>query len=172
MTEALAAHPRWSRPKAQVLAGLFLACLFISAPPSAAEEKDAADALDESTLFAAIPSVYSASKYEQKVTQAPSTVSIVTGDEIQEFGYRTLGDILAGQQGIFTTDDRNYQYLAVRGFGIAGDYNTRILLLIDGHRLNDPVYDSAPTGTDFPVDVDLIERESVASVGGGSATVR
>lgn len=33
-----------------------------------------------------------------------------------------------------------------------------MLLLLDGQRLNDGVYDQAPIGKDFPVDVDLIER--------------
>ena len=38
-------------------------------------------------------SVYSASKYEQKETEAPSSVSVVTADEIRKYGYRTLSDI-------------------------------------------------------------------------------
>src|SRR5262245_40532349 len=41
-----------------------------------------------------IYSVYSASKYQQKVTDAPSSVSIVTADEIKKYGHRTLADIL------------------------------------------------------------------------------
>lgn len=46
----------------------------------------------------------------------------------------------------------------VRGFGLPGDYNTRVLILIDGERINETVYDSALVGSEFPVDVDLIER--------------
>jgi iron complex outermembrane receptor protein len=37
-------------------------------------------------LFKDIPSVYSASKYELKVTKAPASISIVTGDEIKKYG--------------------------------------------------------------------------------------
>jgi iron complex outermembrane receptor protein len=117
--------------------------------------------LSESLLFGDIPSIYSASKYEQKVSEAPAAVSIVTADEIQKFGYRTLADILSGLQGVFTTNDRNYHYVAFRGFGRAGDYNSRVLLLIDGHRINDAIYDSAPIGGEFPLDVDLIDRVEV-----------
>jgi iron complex outermembrane receptor protein len=36
-----------------------------------------------------------------------------------------------------------------------------VLVLLDGHRLNDPVYDSAYIGTDFPVAMELIERVEV-----------
>ena len=46
----------------------------------------------------------------------------------------------------------------MRGFSQPGDYNARVLFLVDGHRVNDNVYDGAYVGTEFPVDVDLIER--------------
>ena len=42
-----------------------------------------------------------------------------------------------------------------------GDYNSRVLLLVYSHRINDPVYDGAAIGTDSPVDVDLIERVEI-----------
>jgi outer membrane receptor for ferrienterochelin and colicin len=42
---------------------------------------------EESLLFQEIPSVYGASKFEQKVTQAPSSVSIVTSQDIKRNGY-------------------------------------------------------------------------------------
>ncbi len=46
----------------------------------------------------------------------------------------------------------------MRGFLRPGDYNSRILLMINGHRVNDGVYDSAPFGTEFPLDLDLIDH--------------
>jgi outer membrane receptor for ferrienterochelin and colicins len=61
-------------------------------------------------------------------------------------------------RGFWVNTDRNYSYLGVLGFARPGDYNTRILLLINGHRLNDNIYDQALIGTEFPLDVDLIER--------------
>lgn len=108
-----------------------------------------------------IPSVYSASKHEQKVTEAPSSVSIITNDEIKKYGYRTLADILQNVNGFFVTYDRDYSYLGVRGFNRPGDFNSRILLLIDGHRLNDNQYDQAGLGTEGVVDVDLIDRVEI-----------
>lgn len=106
-------------------------------------------------------SVYGASKYDQKLMEAPASVSIVNQDEIKKYGYRNLADILRSVRGFFVTNDRNYQYLGVRGFNRPGDYNTRILLMVDGHRLNDGIYDQAPVGYDFPVDIDLIDRVEV-----------
>ncbi len=49
---------------------------------------------EEAMHFQEIPSVYGASKYEQKVTEAPSSISIITSSEIKKYGYRTLADIL------------------------------------------------------------------------------
>ena len=47
---------------------------------------------EEMLLFQEIPSVYGTSKYEQKVTDAPSSVSIITADEIKKYGYRNFAD--------------------------------------------------------------------------------
>ena len=105
--------------------------------------------------------VFGASRFQQSVLDAPASVSIVTRDDIERFGYRTLADILRSVRGFYVSNDRNYSYVGVRGFSRPGDYNTRVLLLIDGHRLNDNIYDQAMIGTEFPLDVELIERVEV-----------
>lgn len=102
--------------------------------------------------------VYSASKHEQAVDDAPSSVSVITADEIQRYGYRTLADILETVRGFYITNDRYQSYVGVRGFGRLGDWNSRILLLVDGHRINDSVLGQAFIGLEFPVDIDLIQR--------------
>ena len=108
-----------------------------------------------------IDTVYGASKFKQKVTEAPASVTIITSEDIQKYGYRTLADILRNVRGFYVTYDRNYSYVGVRGYGPPGDYNSRIALMIDGHRLNDNIYDQALLGTEFPIDVDLIDRVEV-----------
>lgn len=64
--------------------------------------------------------------------------------------------------------DRNYTYVGVRGFSRPGDYNARILFLIDGHRENDNIFDGAYVGTEFPVDINLIDHVEIIR-GPGSA---
>lgn len=112
--------------------------------------------------------VSTASKFPQEVREAPASVTVITREDIHRYGYRTLGDALGSVRGFYTTYDRNYSYLGVRGFARPGDYNTRFLLLVDGRRLNDGIYDMAPIGTDFPIDVSLIERIEVIRGPGSS----
>lgn len=105
--------------------------------------------------------VYAASKFLQDVAQAPASVTIVASDEIRRQGYRTLADILRSVRGFYVTYDRDYSYVGVRGFQRPGDYNGRVLLLLNGHRLNDTIYEQALLGTESPIDVDLFERVEV-----------
>ena len=63
--------------------------------------------------------------------------------------------------GFYVTYDRNYSYVGIRGFGRPADYNTRMLLLVDGHRINDNIYDSAAIGEEFVLDLDLIDRVEI-----------
>ncbi len=115
-----------------------------------------------------VPTVYGASKHEQKITAAPSAVTIVTRDEIRAYGHRTLADVLRSVRDIYVTNDRNYSYVGVRGFNRPGDYGGRVLVLVDDHRLNDPIYESIGVGQEFPIDVDLIDRVEIIRGPGSS----
>lgn len=105
--------------------------------------------------------VFGASKRLQPVTEAPASVTIVTAEEIARYGYRTLADVLRSVRGFYVTNDRNYSYLGARGFTRPGDYNTRILLLVDGHRTNDSIYEQAAIGRDFGVDASMFKRVEI-----------
>jgi len=109
----------------------------------------------------AIDVVYGASKHEQKINEAPASVTIVTADDIRRYGYSTLSEILSSVGGFYTTYDRDYSFIGVRGFQRPGDFNSRILILVDGHRMNDSVYESVLIGTDAIVGVGDIERVEV-----------
>src|SRR5437879_12189919 len=58
--------------------------------------------------------VYTASRHIQKVTDAPSSVTVITRDEIQKYAYRTLADILRSVRGFDLTYARNFTYAGVR----------------------------------------------------------
>lgn len=156
---------------AALLAPAVFGALPAKAPLTAA---DYADLSLEQLMEVRIERVFGASKFEQKVTRAPAAVTIVTADEIGKFGHRTLADVLRSVRGLYVADDRNYSYLGLRGFLRPGDYNSRVLVLVDGHRMNDNIYDAAYVGRDNAVDVGAIERVEVirgpsSSIYGSSA---
>lgn len=96
---------------------------------------------DEDLLFAEIPTVYAASRHEQPVSQAPAAVTIITRDDIQKYGYRTLAQALASVPGFYVSDDRGYESVGVQGLGLPSDYNVRLLFLLNGLPLNDKYFD-------------------------------
>ena len=112
----------------------------------------------EDLLKMKVDSVYGAAKFLQKAEDASTLITVITAEEIQKHGYRTLVDVLRSVRGFYVINDRNYSYVGVRGLSIQADYNARILFLLDGHRVNDNIFDGAYVGTEFPVDLDLIER--------------
>jgi outer membrane receptor for ferrienterochelin and colicins len=107
------------------------------------------------------PVLSSASRYGQSTYEAPASVTVISREEIRRFGYRTLADVLGATGGMFTTDDRNYAYVTVRGLAKRGDFNTRILVLLDGRRLNQPVDDSSLLGTEGVIDLEALERVEI-----------
>lgn len=139
---------------------IFLSLMLLASGVAAQEAKqtDLSGLSIEELAQIKVDSVYGASKFLQQASDSPTSVIVVTAEQIQKYGYRTLGDVLRGVRGFYVINDRNYSYVGVRGLSRPGDYNARILFLVDGHRMNDNVYDGAYVGTEFPVDVDLIER--------------
>ena len=105
--------------------------------------------------------VYGASERLQPVIEAPASVSFITAEEIARYGYRTLADILRSVRGMYVTDDRNFSLIGMRGFAKPGDYNSRILLLVNGHRVNDNVFGQAEIGAEFGLDPAMFERVEV-----------
>lgn len=136
---------------------LGMAAAEVTATPTAA---DLTELPLEALMNIEVPKVYAASKVEQPETQAPASVTIVSSEEIKKYGYRTLADILASVPGFNVSYDRNYDFLGARGVSL-GDFNSRMLLLVNGHRINNNLTDGAAIGTDFILDIDLIDRVEV-----------
>jgi outer membrane receptor for ferrienterochelin and colicin len=67
--------------------------------------------------------ISASARYDQTVSEAPSSVTIVTHEDILKYGYRSFDELLRSIRGFFTSDDRNYSYVGIRGFGRPTDYN-------------------------------------------------
>ncbi len=103
--------------------------------------------------------ISSASKYDQKITSAPASVTVVTEEDIRHYGYRNLMELLESVHGFYTYHDGTYPYLGVRGFSRPGDYGSRILLLVDGHRVNDNVFGVMDVPSN--IDMDMVKRVEI-----------
>jgi len=114
------------------------------------------------------PPVRAASKSLLALDEAPASTSVITADEIRAFGYTTLPEALEAIRGVFSGDDGQYTYLGIRGFAPPGDLNTRILILWDGHAMNDVWAGQGYLGRDLNVDLDEVDRIEVVR-GPGSA---
>jgi outer membrane receptor protein involved in Fe transport len=104
------------------------------------------------------PEVTGATRVQQSLSQAPASVSVVTRDEIWAMGYQTLTEAVRGVRGVYTSDDRNYEAIGMRGFSRPGDLTNRLLLSRDGHAMNDSAFGSAAVGRDFAADLDDVSR--------------
>ena len=114
------------------------------------------------------PPVRAASKGLSSVDEAPASTTVLTQEELRAFGWRTLAEALSGVRGFFLADDRTYTYVGVRGFSPPGDLNTRILILWDGHAMNDVWAGQGYAAHDLSVDLEEVERIEVVR-GPGSA---
>lgn len=112
--------------------------------------------------------IQAASKYLQTSAQAPASVTIITADDIRAHRYRSLLEVLETVRGFHVSNDRNYPLVGIRGFSRPSDYNNRILVLVDGHALNDQTWGGTPVGSDLPINLDAVERVEVIR-GPGSA---
>ena len=151
-------HPPFSPSKkvgpARLAAGLLWCAGLTAAWPAAAATDVIGLSLEELLNL----TVVGASKYAQKQSEVAAAVSVITRDEIRAFGWRTLDQALSTLPGVYTTYDRQSSHVGTRGFSVPGDLNTRLLVTINGNRVNDLVFDTGPAGHDFPLDLDLVER--------------
>jgi outer membrane receptor for ferrienterochelin and colicins len=125
------------------------------------EVKKGERAFVDAYLGHADPEVTAATKSAVASESAPASVSIVTADEIAAFGYTTLAEALTAIRGTFTSNDRSYESVGFRGFSPPGDYTNRVLVLVDGHPINDAVTGQGYVGHDFDVDLANVARIEV-----------
>src|SRR6185369_10567471 len=102
--------------------------------------------------------ISTAAKYEQRVTDVPASVAVITAEEIARNGWHTLADALASVPGVTLTYDRGYTYLGVRGVGLPGDYNNRFLILLNGQPMVDGVSGAIDIGTALGVNLSSLAR--------------
>lgn len=102
--------------------------------------------------------VVTACGMKQKISEAPSTMHVITSQQIQERGYEQLDDVLRDIAGVdlIRVYGRAPSFITFRG--MQGDENRRMLFMIDGIVENNVMGDFAIAGPAYGLhNVDRIE---------------
>ncbi len=121
----------------------------------------ASPALEDATTLDQV--VVTAAGFEQKLTDAPASISVISREELKKRPYMTLIDAVRDLEGVDvgeTSDKTGQKTISIRGMG--PDYT---LILIDGRRQNNhgDIYPNAFGGNQFNhiPPLDMIERIEV-----------
>ena len=91
---------RWLRRRPAICAGLLLVVSAIGRAQSQGR-----DLTDLSLEQLQALKVTSASLHDQKLEDAPASITVITANEIRTFGYRTLAEALSWVPGFYATSD-------------------------------------------------------------------
>ena len=152
-----------------------LACVAALALTSLAQAASGAEPPDDKALEALLGrEVQGPSRYAQSLMDAPASVSVLQREEADALGHQTVGELLARLPGVYLGNSRSYSSLGLRGFNRPGDYSSRVLMAIDGQRVNDAIYDQGLPQLEFPVMAEWVKRVELvhgpsSSIYGGNA---
>jgi outer membrane receptor protein involved in Fe transport len=111
--------------------------------------------------LAPLREVTAVSRVAESLEDAPSSVSVVDGQELRAFAYPHVAEALRGVRGVYLSNDRSYYSAGIRGLGEPNDYGNRVLVLSDGQSLNDNLLNSSYIGPDGRTDLYDIDRIEV-----------
>ena len=153
-------------------AGLVLSFLICSYSAFAAEPEGNKDALLDLSL-AELQSMEVTTKTATKsvaisVDEAPSIIYVISREEIDTYGYRTIGEALASVPGLFVIDDFVTSNVGIRGINGGADSWSRIMkFMVDGKSVHYYSTGGVLLGPEF-IPMDAVD--SIEVVGGpGSA---
>lgn len=133
----------------------------------AVEEFEFLPALEEEfAIFQEEEIVVAAAKKEQKVSEAPQTVSVLLGEDLRRLPVISLTEamrLLPGAE-VYNVYP-SFTVVGIRGF--SDEFNNLIVLLLDGREMNVELF-GAPLWEQLPVGIEDVERIEVIKGPGGS----
>lgn len=130
-------------------------------PPLPSLQEGAPVTTDFEAVLAREEVVSGSARREQSLGEVASAVTVIPGDQLRRFGYRTVAEALQAVVGVNVVDDRMLPRVGVRGVQLLGDANTRVLVLLDGSPMNEPWGQYVDIAGALPVSIDDIERIEV-----------
>jgi outer membrane receptor for ferrienterochelin and colicins len=105
--------------------------------------------------------VSAVSKYWQSKSEAPATITIISSHDIEMYGFSSLAELLRIVTGFFMGDNSNADYFNVQNFSRPTDYMNRVLLLVNGHTINDNMYGGSYINGDLALSMKSIDRVEI-----------
>lgn len=155
---AQAGGERLTRPSRSVLLkaisalALLAPALFCATPARADEATELAGLLSE-------PVVSGASKSAELASDAPATTSVLTAADMHRYGLRSLAEAIDFLgMGLITQDPLHSVEVGSRGVLITGDYGDHLLVVVDGHVMNEPWNGTAYFEQGLALPLELIDH--------------
>lgn len=136
----------------------------IAAVPIAGVAEEAPDSVITELHLFEMPKVVTAAKKEQSIAEAPAVMTVITAKDIKNMGARNLMDVLKLIPGFTVIQDSNEHLTALRG--LFASTNQKFLVLRDGHRLNDWMWNSVEH--DYSITLANVKRIEVLRGPGAS----
>ena len=112
--------------------------------------------------------ITTASTTAQRASAAPALSTTITAEDLQLYGIRTLAEAIEFfSLGVVTANNLGSTDIGSRGVLFGNDDGKHVLLLVNGHAINDPLYGAAHFDQGAGVPLDLVDHIEVI-VGPGS----
>jgi outer membrane receptor for ferrienterochelin and colicins len=112
--------------------------------------------------------ITTASTTAQRASAAPAISTTITAEDLQLYGIRTIAEAIEFfSLGVTTANNLRSTDVGSRGVLFENDDGKHVLLLVNGHAVNDPLYGAARFDQGAGVPIDLVDHIEVI-VGPGS----
>ncbi len=135
-----------------------------------AESADGGDELGTGELAGLLDTavVSGPSRADERVDDSPATVTVVTAEQLRSLGLRTVHEAINFLSlGMLSQDPLHSVETGVRGVLLSGDYGNHLLVLVDGHTINESWNGTAYYEQGLGLPIELIDHLELI-VGPGS----
>jgi outer membrane receptor for ferrienterochelin and colicins len=144
-----------SRPSPKMFIPALALCAIALSSPGPARADDATDLAG----LLAEPVVSGASKSAELASDAPATTSVITAADMRRYGIRSLAEAIDFLgMGLVTQDPLHAVEVGSRGVVLTGDYGDHLLVVVDGHVLNEPWNGTAYYEQGLALPIELIDH--------------
>ncbi len=112
--------------------------------------------------------VTTASKSAETSTAAPGLSTSMTAEQLRRFGIRSLDEAIDFLSlGVVTANPLRDIDVGARGVMVTGDHGDHLLLLVNGHAVNEPLFGGAQFGRGAAIPMEMVDHIEVV-IGPGS----